>query len=70
MESNVARIWRCRLMVGNKRKFLSADGRQEYGDVGSIYQGMSEYVSINKFFDEAMVVELAQHATDLHQQMI
>ncbi|KAL3639597.1 hypothetical protein CASFOL_017504 [Castilleja foliolosa] len=27
-------------------------------------------VSINKFFDDAMVVELAQQAADLHQQMI
>lgn len=33
-------------------------------------QGMSEDVSINKFFDEAMVVELAQQAADLHQQMM
>jgi U5 small nuclear ribonucleoprotein component len=33
-------------------------------------KGMSEDVSINKFFDEAMVVELAQQAADLHQQMI
>ncbi|KAL0436411.1 UNVERIFIED_CONTAM: U5 small nuclear ribonucleoprotein component CLO [Sesamum radiatum] len=32
-------------------------------------KGMSEDVSINKFFDEAMVVELAQQAADLHQQM-
>ncbi|KAK7860683.1 110 kda u5 small nuclear ribonucleoprotein component clo, partial [Quercus suber] len=32
--------------------------------------GMSEDVSINKFFDEAMMVELAQQAADLHQQMI
>lgn len=34
------------------------------------WQGMSEDVSINKFFDEAMMVELAQQAADLHQQMI
>ncbi|PWA44852.1 hypothetical protein CTI12_AA522930 [Artemisia annua] len=33
-------------------------------------KGMSEDVSINKFFDESMVVELAQQAADLHQQMI
>jgi U5 small nuclear ribonucleoprotein component len=33
-------------------------------------KGMSEDVSINKFFDEAMVVELAQQAADLHQQMM
>lgn len=33
-------------------------------------KGMSEDVSINKFFDEAMMVELAQQAADLHQQMI
>ncbi|KAJ0701721.1 putative RNA-directed DNA polymerase [Helianthus annuus] len=33
-------------------------------------KGMSEDVSINKFFDEAMVVELAQQEADLHQQMI
>ncbi|GFQ02674.1 116 kDa U5 small nuclear ribonucleoprotein component [Phtheirospermum japonicum] len=33
-------------------------------------KGMSEDVSINKFFDEAMVVELAHQAADLHQQMI
>ncbi|KAB1995875.1 hypothetical protein ES319_D13G191500v1 [Gossypium barbadense] len=33
-------------------------------------KGMSGDVSINKFFDEAMVVELAQQAADLHQQMI
>ncbi|KAG8471537.1 hypothetical protein CXB51_036737 [Gossypium anomalum] len=33
-------------------------------------KGMSEDVSINKFFDEAMVAELAQQAADLHQQMI
>ncbi|KAK8545022.1 hypothetical protein V6N13_066336 [Hibiscus sabdariffa] len=33
-------------------------------------KGMSEDVSINKFFDEAMVVELAQQAADLHQQML
>lgn len=33
-------------------------------------QGMSEDVSIGKFFDEAMMVELAQQAADLHQQMI
>ncbi|GKD52736.1 hypothetical protein Tco_1281712, partial [Tanacetum coccineum] len=32
--------------------------------------GMSEDVNIHKFFDEAMVVELAQHAAGLHQQMI
>jgi hypothetical protein len=31
---------------------------------------MSEDVSINKFFDEAMMVELAQQAADLHQQML
>ena len=36
----------------------------------TFWQGMSEDVSINKFFDEAMVVELAQQAADLHQQMI
>ncbi|XP_027332708.1 110 kDa U5 small nuclear ribonucleoprotein component CLO isoform X1 [Abrus precatorius] len=33
-------------------------------------KGMSEDVSISKFFDEAMVVELAQQAADLHQQMM
>ncbi|RZC62503.1 hypothetical protein C5167_024256 [Papaver somniferum] len=33
-------------------------------------KGMSEDVSINKFFDEAMVVELAQQAADLHLQML
>lgn len=33
-------------------------------------KGMSEDVSIGKFFDEAMMVELAQQAADLHQQMI
>ncbi|KAF9622920.1 hypothetical protein IFM89_035153 [Coptis chinensis] len=34
-------------------------------------KGMSEDVSINKFFaDESMVVELAQQAADLHQQML
>ncbi|KAL9688112.1 hypothetical protein QQ045_032526 [Rhodiola kirilowii] len=33
-------------------------------------KGMSEDVSINKFFDEAMVVELAQQAADLHLQMM
>ncbi|KAL3652079.1 hypothetical protein CASFOL_001760 [Castilleja foliolosa] len=33
-------------------------------------KGMSEDVSINEFFDEAMVVELAQQAADLHQQII
>ncbi|KAJ6857438.1 110 kDa U5 small nuclear ribonucleoprotein component CLO [Populus alba x Populus x berolinensis] len=33
-------------------------------------KGMSEDVSINKFFDEAMVVELAQQAADIHQQMM
>ncbi|EEF29877.1 116 kD U5 small nuclear ribonucleoprotein component, putative [Ricinus communis] len=33
-------------------------------------KGMSEDVSINKFFDEAMVVELAHQAADIHQQMI
>ncbi|XP_076918010.1 110 kDa U5 small nuclear ribonucleoprotein component CLO [Bidens hawaiensis] len=33
-------------------------------------KGMSEDVSVNKFFDEAMVVELAQQDADLHQQMI
>ncbi|KAF9615429.1 hypothetical protein IFM89_023240 [Coptis chinensis] len=32
--------------------------------------GMSEGVCINKFFDESMVVELAQQAADLHQQML
>ncbi|CAK8535436.1 unnamed protein product [Lathyrus sativus] len=32
-------------------------------------KGMSEDVSICKFFDEAMMVELAQQAADLHQQM-
>ncbi|KAJ9131203.1 hypothetical protein P3X46_035288 [Hevea brasiliensis] len=31
---------------------------------------MSEDMSANKFFDEAMVVELAQQAADIHQQMI
>lgn len=36
----------------------------------STLQGMSEDVSINKFFDEAMVVELAQQAADLHLQMM
>lgn len=35
-----------------------------------VFQGMSEDVSINKFFDEAMVVELAQQAADTHQQLI
>ncbi|XVF46921.1 hypothetical protein PTKIN_Ptkin03bG0067100 [Pterospermum kingtungense] len=33
-------------------------------------KGMSEDVSINKFFDEAMVAKLAQQAADPHQQMI
>ncbi|KAJ3679071.1 hypothetical protein LUZ60_017082 [Juncus effusus] len=33
-------------------------------------KGMSEDVSINKFFDEAMVNELAQQAADLHMQMM
>lgn len=33
-------------------------------------QGMSEDVSINKFFDEAMVAELALQAAELHQQMM
>ncbi|XP_008812731.1 110 kDa U5 small nuclear ribonucleoprotein component CLO-like [Phoenix dactylifera] len=33
-------------------------------------KGMSEDVSINKFFDEAMMVELAQQAADLHLQMM
>ncbi|KAJ4731396.1 elongation factor family protein [Rhynchospora pubera] len=33
-------------------------------------KGMSEDVSINKFFDEAMVNELAQQAADLHLQMM
>ncbi|CAL5430929.1 unnamed protein product [Camellia sinensis] len=33
-------------------------------------KGMSEDVSVNKFFNEAMVVELAQQAADLHPQMI
>ncbi|CAI0438153.1 unnamed protein product, partial [Linum tenue] len=32
-------------------------------------KGMSEDVSINKFFDEAMMVELAQQAADIHQMM-
>lgn len=35
-----------------------------------IFQGMSEDVSINKFFDEAMVVELAQQAADMHLQIM
>ncbi|PRQ55668.1 putative ribosomal protein S5 domain 2-type, subgroup [Rosa chinensis] len=33
-------------------------------------KGMSEDVSISKFFDEAMMVELAQQEADIHQQMI
>ncbi|KAL4638097.1 hypothetical protein ACB092_03G125700 [Castanea dentata] len=33
-------------------------------------KGMSEDVSINKFFDEAMMVELAQQSADLHRQMM
>ncbi|KAF3964515.1 hypothetical protein CMV_011204 [Castanea mollissima] len=33
-------------------------------------KGMSEDVSINKFFDEAMMVEQAQQSADLHWQMI
>ncbi|XP_057420548.1 110 kDa U5 small nuclear ribonucleoprotein component CLO [Lotus japonicus] len=33
-------------------------------------KGMSEDVSISKFFDEAMMVELAQQEADLHQQMM
>lgn len=33
------------------------------------FQGMSEDVSISKFFDEAMMHELAQQAADLHIQM-
>ncbi|CAH9057160.1 unnamed protein product [Cuscuta europaea] len=32
-------------------------------------KGMSEDVSINKFFDDAMMVELAQQDAELHQQM-
>jgi len=35
-----------------------------------VLQGMSEDVSGNKFFDEAMMVELAQQTGDLHLQMI
>jgi len=35
-----------------------------------VMQGMSEDVSGNKFFDEAMMVELAQQTGDLHLQMI
>lgn len=30
---------------------------------------MSDDVSANKFFDEAMMVELAQQAAELHQLM-
>ncbi|KAF3948280.1 hypothetical protein CMV_025705 [Castanea mollissima] len=33
-------------------------------------KGMSEDVSINKFFDEAMMVELAQQSADLHHAMM
>ncbi|KAI3957124.1 hypothetical protein MKW92_035581 [Papaver armeniacum] len=33
-------------------------------------KGMSEDVSISKFFDEAMMVEFAQEAADFHQQML
>ncbi|KAI3887611.1 hypothetical protein MKX03_031852 [Papaver bracteatum] len=33
-------------------------------------KGMSEDVSISKFFDEAMMVRFAQEAADLHQQML
>lgn len=36
----------------------------------SFMQGMSEDVSINKFFDEAMMLELAQHAADHHHHII
>ncbi|CAN1295064.1 109 kDa U5 small nuclear ribonucleoprotein component GFL, partial [Linum perenne] len=32
-------------------------------------KGMSEDVSINKFFDDDMMVELAQQAADIHQMM-
>ncbi|KAF3947751.1 hypothetical protein CMV_026156, partial [Castanea mollissima] len=32
--------------------------------------GMSEDVSINKFFDEAMMVELAQQSADLHHAIM
>lgn len=35
-----------------------------------VFQGMSEDVSGNKFFDEAMMVELAQQTGDLHLQMM
>lgn len=34
-----------------------------------IFQGMSEDVSINKFFDEAMMNELAQQTADIHLMM-
>lgn len=33
-------------------------------------KGMSEDVSITKFFDEAMVLELAQHEADIHMQLM
>nr|XP_016447827.1 PREDICTED: 116 kDa U5 small nuclear ribonucleoprotein component-like [Nicotiana tabacum]XP_016447828.1 PREDICTED: 116 kDa U5 small nuclear ribonucleoprotein component-like [Nicotiana tabacum] len=33
-------------------------------------KGMSEDVTINNFFDEAMMVELAQQDADLHLQMM
>ncbi|KAK4371384.1 hypothetical protein RND71_010859 [Anisodus tanguticus] len=33
-------------------------------------KGMSKDVSINKFFDEAIMVELAQQDADLHLQMM
>jgi hypothetical protein len=32
-----------------------------------IMQGMSEDVSINKFFDDPMLLELARHDADLQQ---
>ncbi|KAF9616204.1 hypothetical protein IFM89_028980, partial [Coptis chinensis] len=51
------------------RGHVTADVPQP-GTPAYLVKGMSEDVSINKFFDEAMVVELAQQATDLHQQML
>ncbi|XP_075663561.1 methylmalonate-semialdehyde dehydrogenase [acylating], mitochondrial-like isoform X2 [Castanea sativa] len=63
----------CENKLVERAKALKVNaGTEPNADLGPVIskQGMSEDVSINKFFDEAMMVELAQQSADLHHAMM
>ncbi|XP_075647584.1 uncharacterized protein LOC142618522 [Castanea sativa] len=65
LKSGAERIFEAYRWVQEHRNEFN---KEVYGPV--LLEGMSEDVSINKFFDEAMMVELAQQSPDLHHAMV